>query len=127
MHSRAVYASTLLGLGHFLPPASIPASGHTAEQGKLTLTSGSLPEEERARAKKLHLTKRTEMSQQRSVQDTREKRTGWTPQRSNSTAASMPPKKRCWGENTLAATMKGASSVYVTRRLVLSSTMFPAD
>lgn len=35
----------------------------------------------RERAKKLHLTKRTEMSQQRLVHNTRQKKTGWAPQR----------------------------------------------
>lgn len=127
MHLRAVNVSALRGLGHFLPLASTPASRHTTEQGKLTLTLGSLPEEQRERAKKLHLTKRTETSQQRLVQDTRQKRTGWPPQRSNSAAASVPPKKRHWSENTLVAPVKGASSVYVRGRTVLSFTMFPAD
>lgn len=127
MHLRAVNASALLGLGLFLPLASIPESRHTTEQGKLMLTLGSPPEEQRERAKKLHLTERTETSQQRLIQATRQKRTGWAPQRSNSAAASMPPKKRHGSENTLVATVKGASSVYVRGRTVLSFTMLPAD
>lgn len=46
-------------------------------------TSGSLPEEERERAKKLQFTERTKTSQQRLVQDAREKRTASSKERQN--------------------------------------------